>query len=335
MRKPLYYILLLLTAMHLNGCKDDFEVNADWKEIDVVYGLLSKSDSVQYIKINKAFLNEDQNALEIAKIEDSLYHQAPLEVTLETWTASGLVNTTQLQQTVVDGKEPGVFPSPEQMVYRTPPGYRVHAGDTNYVLKVKNTQTGVEASSVTKVVGDVRLVFPTRVMTFTTAENFYSPLEFQPGINGRFYDFNIKVIFREAPRNDTANSVSDTVNWNLTRDYYIASLTSRENVKYAIRGLDFFEFMKGNIPVKDNVVRKLDYFQIEFHGGGDDLYNYIQVNRPSLGIVQKRPEYTNITNGVGLFSSRNTNKYLVGVTPATVSELISSPLTAKLNFLSK
>jgi len=36
---------------------------------------------------------------------------------------------------------------------------------------------------------------------------------------------------------------------------------------------------------------------------GDDLSTYIDVNQPSLGIIQQRPEYTNIKGGIGILSS--------------------------------
>ncbi|MEK0420454.1 MAG: hypothetical protein RLZZ161_305, partial [Bacteroidota bacterium] len=39
----------------------------------MVYGMLNANDSVQYIRIAKAFLNENTGALQVAKISDSLY----------------------------------------------------------------------------------------------------------------------------------------------------------------------------------------------------------------------------------------------------------------------
>jgi len=38
--------------------------------------------------------------------------------------------------------------------------------------------------------------------------------------------------------------------------------------------------------------------------GSEDLETYINVNKPITGIVQERPQFTNINNGIGLFSSR-------------------------------
>ena len=40
--------------------------------------------------------------------------------------------------------------------------------------------------------------------------------------------------------------------------------------------------------------------------GTEDLNTYIQVNEPLSTINQQRPQFTNIQNGLGLFSSRFT-----------------------------
>jgi hypothetical protein len=44
--------------------------------------------------------------------------------------------------------------------------------------------------------------------------------------------------------------------------------------------------------------------QVNLYAGSDDFTTFIDVNEPSTGIIQERPEFTNIKNGLGLFSSR-------------------------------
>jgi hypothetical protein len=51
----------------------------------------------------------------------------------------------------------------------------------------------------------------------------------------------------------------------------------------------------------------------------DDLKSYIQVNSPSTGVVQERPIYSNVSNGIGLFASRS------------ASNLINLPLVSNDN----
>jgi len=43
--------------------------------------------------------------------------------------------------------------------------------------------------------------------------------------------------------------------------------------------------------------------------GNLELDNYIQAAEPSIGIVQKQTEYTNVKNGMGIFASRRVTSY--------------------------
>ena len=59
--------------------------------------------------------------------------------------------------------------------------------------------------------------------------------------------------------------------------------------------------------------------------GSEDLNTYIKVNKPITGIVQERPQFTNINNGIGLFSSRYTKvRYGFPLTSSSIDFLKST-----------
>ena len=62
----------LLPAVFLFGCSTDLEINAPYKNITIVYGLMSTKDAsdVHFVKINKAFLG-DGDAFVFAQVRDS------------------------------------------------------------------------------------------------------------------------------------------------------------------------------------------------------------------------------------------------------------------------
>ena len=68
----------------LYSCEEDFEINAPYQDITVVYGLIDQGQDTIFLKINKAFLG-DGNVLEMAKIEDSSEYVNGLEATIEEW----------------------------------------------------------------------------------------------------------------------------------------------------------------------------------------------------------------------------------------------------------
>ena len=70
-------------------------------------------------------------------------------------------------------------------------------------------------------------------------------------------------------------------------------------------GVDFFSFLNRELD-KNNSVREFVSISIEMTLGTKDLATYMAVNDEITGIVQQRPNFTNIENGIGIFSSRYT-----------------------------
>ena len=77
-------------------------------------------------------------------------------------------------------------------------------------------------------------------------------------------------------------------------------------------GQYFYKFLSAAITEDPSVRRYAINFDFLFSAAADELATYIEVNRPSTGIVQQRPEFTNIDGGYGVFSSRF-NKNILGL----------------------
>ena len=100
-----------------------------------------------------------------------------------------------------------------------------------------------------------------------------------------------------------------------------------------ISGESFFKFMAGSLEATQEIKREMRSLDFIFVVGTDDLNTYIEVNGPSQGIVQEKPAFTNIENGVGIFSAifdkTIPNKYL---SARTLDTLALSDLTIDLRF---
>ena len=93
-------------------------MTAPYKEITVVYGLLNTADTVQWIRINKAFLGMG-NALVMAQQPDSINYPDILDVKLQEYEGSTLRKTFSLLRDSSIQKEPGVFATVPNILYRT------------------------------------------------------------------------------------------------------------------------------------------------------------------------------------------------------------------------
>ena len=100
-------------------------------------------------------------------------------------------------------------------------------------------------------------------------------------------------------------------------------------------GEDFMRFIGNQLSGKPvPMARRALKTEIILIAGSDDLNTFIQVNAPSTGLIQDKPEFTNINNGLGIFASRYNKapfgKYLNG---HTLDELACGIYTKPLKFL--
>ena len=105
---------------------------------------------------------------------------------------------------------------------------------------------------------------------------------------------------------------------------------------HAIGGSDFYAYLSSTIPDDENVYRVAGKIDLLFSVGGVEFYNYYQINLAQTGITQGQslPIYTNVENGLGIFSSRAfNNNYNIDIDSKTIDSLSCMTTTAHLNFL--
>lgn len=336
--KSIFLVLIVLVAGIFNSCTTDFEVNAEWKEIGIAYFLIDKKDSVQYLKLNKAYLNDDANANEIALIEDSLYFSdEDIEVTLFAGQEKVSMHRVKLSN-----KEDGVFAGPDQYVYRTPVGY-VISETRQHRLVVQNVRTGYTMSSQIKIVKDGTINSPFQgIQKLALAGcdiednlSFYidRSMEVVSGKDVKFYDFDIVFHFEEYNKT-TEVTEEKSLLWPIARTLKASTSSGGATLNTRVRGEGFFNYLDLKLkPVADDVIRIPGEIEFQFHAGGQEIYDYINVNTPSIGIVQKKPEYTNLENGLGIFSSRTTQTVSFELDRCTKLQLAKGEKTGHLGFV--
>jgi hypothetical protein len=99
-------------AATLCGCSSELDINAPYKDITIVYGLLDSRDPIQFIKVNKAFLGEG-DAYVFAQIPDSNeWGDAVGYARVHRKLNGQVVATFDLRDTLITNREPGDFYSP-------------------------------------------------------------------------------------------------------------------------------------------------------------------------------------------------------------------------------
>ena len=86
---------------------------------------------------------------------------------------------------------------------------------------------------------------------------------------------------------------------------------------------DFFKMCESKIPYTDAAAESavLKRFSstcdLEVAVVGDEFNTYLDANGPSTGVLMEKPSYSNITNGIGLFSCKYQMHWHPEVPPLT------------------
>lgn len=308
------FCLLIAGTFLFSGCSTDLDVIGDYKETMVVYGLLDQAQDTQYVKINKAFLGEG-NAFGYAQIKDSTQYVNALSVEIRR-----VKNGIQLGPTIYltptnKPKDTGIFYSGDQTnaIYSFPTPSPLAANalktDSEYELTVRNSETGTVVTSKTTLITDIT-GFDTPTPSGTTFSfviignypNYPFVIKWNSAKNARLYQITLRLNYIDSL------STGDTLNKSI--DYTVPELRTEnldgsQTFTVTLKGKDFYRYIGNSLADYSGLVqRKAGNVELLLVAGSDQLSTYIDVNKPSTGIIQERPEYTNITNGLGLFSSR-------------------------------
>jgi len=322
--KFLAFVIMLVT---FSSCDNDLQVNADYKETIVIFGLLDPNQPKQFIKINKAFLTNEQSVAAVAQIEDSIYFSDLKAELIEEQTGRIIPLTAEN----IGNKKPGIFLAEPNYMYTTTEPIIAR---NSYQIHVENLKTGLKADSRTEVVDNAVIFGPANAFdtdfTISNTSTSVIGINLIAGNDARLYDVILDFDYEEFNEFDTANKTQKRITWKIMDS---KSATDRSSIKSSLSTKLFFDLLTAQIDVRKDWVRRAKGFQVTYIGGGEELGNYISVTRPSIGIVQKQSEYTNIRNGLGIFSSRNVmiTRYL-SPSPITISTLTTTPATSALGF---
>lgn len=316
MTKKFTFLLLISSLFFgLTSCETEVDLDTDWKEITVVYGLLNQLDTTHYFRINKAFLGG--NALQMAKIEDSSSYRNALEVKLEGWDLNSAVQTINFDTATISNKDTGMWYNPYMVVYK---GVGQLNPELQYRLFIKNTVSGHEVTSKTNLIKNFAIKKPVAGGRLTLFRDFSTAFGWTNGVNARRYEPVVRFHFWEVP-----TGTQDTIPRYI--DFVLSSINSNNlegqgEIEISFSNDGFYEFIKNKLTDDFDGRRLCGEVDFIVSAGGDEYDTYMTVNGPSYSLVQDRPEYSNVENGLGLFSSRYSIFRVKRLDPRAEDEII-------------
>ena len=267
-------------------------------------------------------------------------------------------------------KNEGLFHSENHYLYKFPYVARdlIPTDDLRHSFKINvvNTSTSDTAYSVTNIVEPIDMVRPTSAIINSVlrfGSGFSETIKINPSKNAKMYSITLIFNYFEQSFDDYLLDIDDGI-IDMTGaelksvELNLGDLTASEqqllgqssDIQTYISPLEFLEFLATQIKGND-VYRYPAGTYNQGTGGGinigtyhqaidlhvtavnTELYTYINANAPNYGFNQERPDYNNITNGIGHWSSRSVlHLDSLRLDNATIDLISSDPITKALNF---
>ncbi|MCB0695723.1 MAG: hypothetical protein KDC07_00080 [Chitinophagaceae bacterium] len=357
---------LLLTAlcgivlMGMYSCKEDFTVAAPYRNITIVSGILDRADSVHYIRIQKAFMDENGSAIDMSKVPDSsFYPQADLVVTLNEWdsartkiTGSVVLNRVDMNQEGANYvKEPAIS---EQQFFTMPNyAYKFENKDLPlnprrwYQMIINNKKTGlIDSSDLVGIVNsdsnryldgfyiqDFTLAVYKVAFTRTTTTSRYRLFTFMPR-NGRMVEGYIRFNYVDK---DITTGAKTRRYVDYKFDEELAVTKAGSSFELSTLNSDIYGFLYSSIgPAPENIERYMDSCDLFIYAASPEIYYYKTINLGQAGGLTGdniQPNYTNFkgSNVLGVLGSRGVRTYYnAAIEKVTLDSLMINPTTESL-----
>ncbi len=300
MKKVSLLLLTLVSLVLFNRCSTDVDINASYQQITVVYGLLDPLEDTTFLKITKAFLGP-ANALVMAQVPDSSEFIEKLDVSI--WEENTPENIFRFDTITITNKDTGIFYNPNQIIYYSALKPEV---DKKYMLRIlyKDIEITSEAFTFNFSMFDITTPgFAKKIRIDNTTDP--KAIIWNRKDQAPRYDVVIRFHFKEI-HEGYADTVYRFFDWQRDKQKSLVGL----EVESYYTGNTFYTALDTYVAYADaaqeDKVTDRYTSTIEFivEAGGTELNTYMEVTEPSSSIIQDRPEYTNINNGIGIFSSR-------------------------------
>ena len=339
------------------GCSTDIDLTAPYERTPVVFSLLEAAQDTQWVRINRTWLG-DGNQFEAAMVQDSSeYDRDDLIVAMDERSGEQVLRTWQLQDTVIENKSTdGIFYGPNhQMWFFVPEGGLDSEAEYDFSLDIADgTHAEASTNMIATQAGNITQP-PPGVVNFKF--NFAS-IGFQttyPDITFKWsstegasqYDISMRIhvkerIWADLEHTQLVDELDRVIEWpmgSLRTD----TDEGGEVLQKEVNGERFFTTLSTQLVEDPYITRVLGSwdenvqiaraFDFILTIANEELATYLEINSPVTGVIQERPEYTNINGGLGLFASRaSQGVYGVGYTTSTIEQLMEGDATAALNF---
>ena len=323
MRKLILSALAILLLITFNSCDNSVSIFSDGEEVTAVYGYLDVDADTNYLKITKSFTG---NAVELAPDYSASNYDYKLDVKLigKFAASPGIVRTVVLDTiSVFKPYDPDAlfYSGTNQVLYYTAEKL---LENQEYQLVITRKDGEIIKSKVKTICGST---VKKPMITISFESSIANRIEWRSNTFNQLAAYYEVVGYFHYKQIDPGQT--DTTYHKIK--WYMGSGTGTEmynsstlNMFVDYNPTTFYSKLKSDQNIVNNsstyTQRFVDCFEIVITATGDELYNYILMQNSNSAVIDAL-EYTNIENGVGIFSSRSVCTKKIKINGATIATL--------------
>ena len=310
----------------LFSCENEVEVNAEFEENTFILGLIDPGSDTQFVKVTKTFLDDETGAIQLGQDPNNLYYDS-LDISLNEFNKDNEVVQQFKMTKILRPKVSGLFNTERNGAYYSDAIVKENTKYTLTVDKLNGTATtttgeAVVTSGVTLAEPDIRRRGKISLIDPRSKIIIDERFEFLTSENVGEFSATMVFNYLEIVNVDSVvKSIRIPLTSNLNPTLGVV------NFPFIFEGQKFFTALEANIPIGLNPPKRLvldDGIDIILEAADADYTLYRDVNGPIDGLAQLRPDYTNITNGIGLFASRNITTVKISLSGDTKGYVIDT-----------
>lgn len=322
-------IVLLLSSLFFIGCNNELDLTAPAKDIPVVYGVFSKLETDHYVRVEKAFIDEQIDAITLAN-DPANYNYDDLTVQIRRL-SNGLTFDLERIDGNLEGlqREEGLFNTDPNVLYKLS-DFGLAGGETLELI-IDRGQGFDPVTASTKVINNIELKSPNpETSTVDIRPDRTYSVTYDPPNDAKIFD--VFITFHYYEFQNGVRTAKEVV-WNFAKNQV---KDDNENFfKSESEGFGFFQTLNAEIQPVQGLTRKFRKYSIDIVGGGVALKDFIRLTQANTGITssQEVPNYTNLSEGLGIFSSKFTLHIdSMDIKTESYEQIINNELTRDLAF---
>tara|TARA_R110002050_G_scaffold110013_2_gene221899 strand:- start:7881 stop:8948 length:1068 start_codon:yes stop_codon:yes gene_type:complete len=328
-------LLALCTLVALFSCDNEVDINAEYQDLSIIYGMLNPKLDSNYVRVQRGYLGTEPASSSVGQSDSLYYDTADIDVYIREY-AKDATTFDKEAPLIYDNSillDSGLYTGDGYYLFRVPSAMDILNTKEYEVAVIR--KDGSEASARTGIVGDIDILIPRATVT---AKVYNGLIEFRvrQDLTGNSPDATVKMTayqpiiqfhYKEVDLNTRIEQFKTaTITLPLVESIF-------DNINLTFTGTELNQALAERLEKNPNVIRFFQSLDVEIYGASEELMTFIELNKPSTGINQNRPDYSQVINGSGILSSRTFSKR-VGVSLQTqlYNRLLVSQTTCDLNF---